>query len=48
MPLFISINDIDANNSNQTVKELNMRKTNNKEFKNTIKHTIATLAVLKE
>ena len=41
MPVFISINNINTNNSNQAVKELNMRNINNKEF-NTIKHAIAT------
>ena len=42
MPIFISINDINANNSNQVVKELNIRNVNNKEF-NTIKHAIAII-----
>ena len=37
---FISINSVNANNSNQAVKELNMCETNNK-FKNAIKHTTA-------
>jgi hypothetical protein len=41
MPIFISINDINANNSNQAVKELDIRDINDKEF-NTIKHAIAT------
>ena len=36
----MSINNININNSNQAVKELNIRDVNNKEF-NTIKHAIA-------
>ena len=40
MPIFTPINDINANNSNQAVKELDIRNINNKEF-NTIKHAIA-------
>ena len=42
MPIFISINNTNANNSNQAVKELDMRDINNKEF-DAIKHAIATL-----
>ena len=42
MPLFTPLNDVDANNSNQAVKELNIRDVNNKEF-NTIKYAIAAL-----
>ena len=42
MPPFTPLNNIDANNSNQAVKELNMRNINNKES-NAIKHAIATL-----
>ena len=42
MPLFIPLNDINTNNSNQVVKELNIRNINNKEF-NTIKYAIAAL-----
>ena len=38
MPLFTFINDVNANNSNQAVKELNMCKTNNK-FKDAVEHT---------
>ena len=38
----MSINDINANNSNQAVKELNIRDVNNKEF-NTAEHAIAAL-----
>ena len=41
MPLFIPLNNININNSNQAVKELNIRDVNNKEI-NTIKHAIAT------
>ena len=48
MPPFISINNVNMNNSNQAVKELNIHKTNNKEFKNAIKYTTAALTVLKE
>ena len=48
MPLFIFINNINANNSNQAVKELDMCETNNKEFKNAIKYTTATLAELSD
>ena len=40
MPVFIPINDINANNSNQAVKELDIHDVNDKEF-NTIKHAIA-------
>ena len=42
MPLFIPLNNININNSNQAVKELNIRDINNKEF-NAVKHAIATL-----
>ena len=42
MPLFISINNIDAINSNQVVKELNIRDVNDKKF-NAVKYTIAAL-----
>ena len=38
MPLFIFINDINANNSSYIVKELNIHKIN----KDTVKYTIAT------
>ena len=52
MPLFTPLNNINTNNSNQAVKELNMRGINNKEF-NAIKHAIAALtkpldSILKE
>ena len=40
MPLFIPLNDVDVNNSNQAVKELNIHDVNNKEF-NTAEHAIA-------
>jgi len=43
MPLFISINNININNSYQVVKELNIRETNNKKFNNAIKHAMAAL-----
>ena len=43
MPLFIPLNNININNSNQAVKELNIRDVNNKEF-DAVKHAIATLA----
>ena len=39
MPIFISINDINANNSNQAAKELDIRDVNDKEF-NAVKHAI--------
>ena len=39
MPLFIFINDVDANNSSYVVEELDMHKVN----KDAIKHTIAAL-----
>jgi len=39
MPLFIPVNDVNANNSSQAVKELNIHKIN----KNAVKHAIATL-----
>jgi len=42
MPLFRSINNINANNSNLVVKELNIHNINNKEF-NTVKHAMVTL-----
>jgi len=42
MPPFTAINNININNSYQAVKELNIRETNDKEFKNAIKHAIAT------
>ena len=42
MPLFTPLNNININNSNQAVKELNMRDVNNKEF-NAVKHAIAAL-----
>ena len=42
MPLFIPLNNININNSNQAVKELNMRDINNKEF-DAIKYAIAAL-----
>ena len=48
MPPFISINNINVNNSNQAVKELDMRETNNKEFKNTIKYITAAFTVFKK
>ena len=41
MPLFIPLNDVNVNNSNQAVKELNIHNINNKEF-NTAEYTIAT------
>ena len=40
MPVFTPINNINVNNSNQAVKELNIRDVNNKEF-NAVKHAIA-------
>jgi hypothetical protein len=40
MPVFTSINNINANNSNQAVKELNIRDVNDKES-NAIEHAIA-------
>ena len=40
MPLFISINDVNINNSNQAVKELILYKIDN-EFKNAIEHAMA-------
>jgi len=40
MPPFISINNINTNNSYQAIKELNMCEINNKEFNNAIKHAI--------
>ena len=40
MPVFTSINNINANNSNQAVKELDIRDVNNKEI-NTVKHAMA-------
>jgi len=42
MPLFIPLNNININNSNQAVKELDIRDINDKEF-NAIKHAIAAL-----
>jgi len=39
MPLFIPINNVNANNSSQAVKELNMREIN----EDTIEHAIAAL-----
>ena len=42
MPLFIPLNDINVNNSNQAVEELNIYNINNKEF-DAVKYTIATL-----
>ena len=42
MPIFISINDININNSNQAVKELNIRDVNDKEF-DAVKYAIAAL-----
>ena len=42
MPIFISINNININNSNQAAKELNIRDVNNKDF-NAIKYTLAAL-----
>ena len=48
MPPFTSINDVDANNSNQAVEELDMRETNNEEFEDAVEHAAAALAVLKE
>jgi len=39
MPLFIPINNINANNSSQAVKELNIREIN----KDTVKHAMAAL-----
>ena len=41
MPLFTPLNDFDANNSNQAVKELDMCNINNEEF-DAIEHTTAT------
>ena len=38
MPLFTPINNVDANNSSQAVKELNIYKVN----KDSIKYTITT------
>jgi hypothetical protein len=40
MPIFISINNININNSNQAVKELDIRDVNDKEF-NAIEYAIA-------
>ena len=40
MPIFTPINDINANNSNQAVKELNIRDVNDKEF-NAVEHAMA-------
>jgi hypothetical protein len=40
MPVFTSINDIDANNSNQAVEELDMRDVNDKEF-DAVEHAMA-------
>ena len=48
MPPFTSINNVDVNDSNKAVEELDMCKTNSKEFKNAVKYTIATLTILKE
>ena len=42
MPLFISINNINANNSNQAVKELISREIDNG-FEDAVKHAIAAL-----
>jgi hypothetical protein len=42
MPVFISINNINANNSNQAVKELDMRDVNDKKF-DAVKYAIAAL-----
>jgi len=42
MPLFIPLNNVNTNNSNQVVKELNIRDINDKEF-DTVKHAIAAL-----
>jgi len=39
MPLFIPINDVNANNSSQAVKELNIYEMN----KDAVKYAIATL-----
>jgi len=39
MPLFIPVNNVDANNSSQAVKELNMCKMN----EDAIKHAMAAL-----
>jgi len=39
MPLFTPVNDINANNSSQVVKELDMREVN----EDAIKHAIAAL-----
>jgi len=39
MPLFIPVNDINANNSSQAVKKLNIREIN----KDAVKHAIAAL-----
>ena len=41
MPLFTSINNVNANNSNQAIKELNIYKTNNK-FEDTVEHITVT------
>jgi hypothetical protein len=40
MPVFTSINDIDANNSNQAVEELDMHNINDKEF-DAVEHAMA-------
>ena len=40
MPLFISINNVNINNSNQAVKELILCEMDN-EFKDAVKHTMA-------
>ena len=42
MPLFIPLNNININNSNQAVKGLGIRDVNNKEF-DTVTHAIAAL-----
>ena len=42
MPIFTPLNYINANNSNQAVKELNIRDINNKEF-DVVKYAIAAL-----
>ena len=42
MPSFTPLNNVNINNSNQAVKELDIRDVNNKEF-NAIKHAIAAL-----
>ena len=40
MPSFTSINDVNANNSNQAVEELILRETDN-EFEDAVEHAMA-------